>query len=145
MSFFFFFTSFNTLFFSSFAKVRISLYARLEQAADYIKKMEERIHKLKRKRDLVMGVDGTNREMIGGMMKGLRLPMVEVSESGSTLKVVLINGLDSNVMLSDVIAILEEEGGEVVSANKSSFADRCLHILHSQVATNSLHHFHVCG
>ncbi|RWR93956.1 transcription factor bHLH162-like protein isoform X1 [Cinnamomum micranthum f. kanehirae] len=90
------------------SRVALSQQDSFEQAADYIKKTEERIKELKRKRDSVMDVEGRNRDMSGGMMMGLRLPIVELSESGSILKVVMISGLDNNVMLSDIITVLEE-------------------------------------
>lgn len=116
----------------------ISQQDSLQQAADHIKKMEERLNELKRRRDLVMGVEGSNRDMSGGTLTGLGLPIVEITDSGSTLKVVLISDSTKNAMLSDVITVLEEEGAEVVSANQYSMDDRCFYILHSQVSINSL-------
>lgn len=116
----------------------------LEQAADYIKKMEERINEL-RSRKKYLTTDRTSeivdRDMSGAMMIDSTQTMVEVRESGATLNVVLINSLNKDVMLSDVISVLEEEGTEVLSTNQYFVADRCHRILHSQVATNSLHHF----
>lgn len=110
---------------------------RLAQAADYIKITEERISKLnKRKRDLAMGSERINRGVSGPMMIDSILPIVEVSNSDSTLNVVLVSGLNKNVLLSDVITVLEEEGTEVVSVNQYFEADKCLYTLHSQVATN---------
>lgn len=96
----------------------------MEQASDYITKTEERIKELKRKRDLAMGVEGINRSTNDGMMVNSTLPIINISDSGSTLKVVLICGLNKNVMLSDVITVLEEEGPEVVSANQYFVADK---------------------
>lgn len=135
------FLSSVTVLILSFAWVAPSQQDIFEKAADYIKQTEERIKELKRKRDSVMDLEGRNRDMSGGMMMGLRLPIVELSESGSTLKVVMISGLDNNIMLSNVVTVLKEEGAEVVSADQYSVADRCFHILLSQVSTNSLHQF----
>lgn len=117
----------------------------LEQATDYIKRMEERINELRsRKKYLTTDHRASeiiDRDMSGAMMRDSTQTMVEVSESGSTLNVVLISSLNKDVMLSAVISVLEEEGTEVFSTNQYFVADRCHHILHSQVATNSLHHF----
>ncbi|KAJ8622965.1 hypothetical protein MRB53_031494 [Persea americana] len=118
------------------SRVPLSQQDCFEQAADYIKKTEKRINELKRKRDLVMAAEGINKDTSGEMMTGLRLPIVELSDLGPILKVVLISGLENNVMLSDVITVLEEEGAEVVSANQYSVADSCFHVLHSQVSSS---------
>ncbi|KAJ8622964.1 hypothetical protein MRB53_031493 [Persea americana] len=101
--------------------VAVSQSDRLEQAADCIKKMEERINELRsRKRYLTMGMDSEiiNRDMSGAMTIDSMLPIVEVSGSDSTLNVVLSSGFNKNVKLSDVITVLEEEGTEVVKSSR---------------------------
>lgn len=138
----------NELFFSSFSQVELSLPGRLEKAVDYINETEDRIRELKnRKINLAMGIGRIDRDMSceNAITINSKLPMVEVSDSGSTLNVVLISSLNKNVMLQDVITVLEEEGAEVLSASQYFGADRCLHVLHSQVATNSFHCIHVLG
>ena len=92
-----------------------------------------------------MGMDSEiiNRDMSGAMTIDSMLPIVQVSGSDSTLNVVLSSGFNKNVKLSDVITVLEEEGTEVVSTNQYFVADKCFHILQSQVAINSLYQLQV--
>ncbi|KAF2314693.1 hypothetical protein GH714_030046 [Hevea brasiliensis] len=66
------------------------------------------------------------------MMMGLRLPMIELREMGSSIEVILISGLKKNFMLYEVITILEEEGAEVVSASFSTVGDKVFHTVHAQ-------------
>lgn len=110
----------------------------LEQATDYIKKMEERINELRSRKKYLTSDHRAgeiiDRNMSGAMMIDSTQTMVKVSESDSTLNVVLISSLNKDVMLSDVISVLEEEGTEVLSTNQHFVADRCHRILHCQVS-----------
>ncbi|KAJ8622960.1 hypothetical protein MRB53_031489 [Persea americana] len=120
-------------------KVGLSQPHVLEQAADYIKKMEERINELRSRKeylttDRASEIIDTN--MSGAMMINSTRTMVEVSESGSALNVVLISSLNKDVKLSDVITTLEEEGTEVLSTNQYFVADKCHRILLSQAKSS---------
>lgn len=101
----------------------------------YIKGLREKVEQLKAKRNTSMSLslDGINRGMSGGMMLGLRLPLVEVREMGNSLEVVLISGVTRNFLFCDVIGVLEEEGVEVVNASISVTGEKVFHIIHSQV------------
>ncbi|XP_068639099.1 transcription factor bHLH162-like [Aristolochia californica] len=117
-------------------KEALSQQDQLEQAAFYIKNLQEKIQELKSKRDLAVRVEGINQGFSDGMTIGLWLPMVEVKELGSSLEVVLISGLYKKFMFCDVISVLEEEGVEVVNANFSVVGDKIFHIIHSQVTSS---------
>ncbi|XP_068643981.1 transcription factor bHLH162-like [Aristolochia californica] len=118
------------------SKEALSQQDQLEQAAVHIKNLQEKIQELKSKRDLAMRVEGINQGFSDGMTIGLRLPMVEVKDLGSSLEVVLISGLYKKFTFCDVISVLEEEGVEVVNANFSVVGDKIFHIIHAQVKSS---------
>ncbi|KAJ9677715.1 hypothetical protein PVL29_022603 [Vitis rotundifolia] len=111
----------------------LSQQDQLEQAANYIKQLKERIEELKGRKELAMRVAGTNNNLIDAVMIGLRLPVIDLRDLGSSLEVMLISGLNKNFMLYEVISVLEEEGAEVVSASVSTVGDKVFHSLHAQV------------
>ncbi|KAH7550442.1 hypothetical protein ACOSP7_024228 [Xanthoceras sorbifolium] len=123
------------------SKEIISQQDQLDQAAFYIKQMSERIDKLKRIKEQAMKPttndpnSSTSHTLMDntGTNFGLKLPMFELRDLGSSIEVVLISGLQRNFFLYDVISILEEEGAEVVSASFSTVGDKVFHTLHAQV------------
>ncbi|XP_034672672.1 transcription factor bHLH162-like isoform X1 [Vitis riparia] len=115
------------------SKDMLSQQDQLEQAANYIKQLKERIEELKGRKELATRVSGTNNNLIDAVMIGLRLPVIDLRDLGSSLEVMLISGLNKNFMLYEVISVLEEEGAEVVSASVSTVGDKVFHSLHAQV------------
>ena len=106
----------------------------MDQAANYIKQLKERVDKLKGKKEMAMRAAGSNNaNLIDAMMIGLRLPVMDLRDMRSSLEVMLISGLNKNFMLYEVISVLEEEGAEVVSASVSTVGDKVFHSLHAQV------------
>ncbi|RWR82001.1 transcription factor bHLH162-like protein [Cinnamomum micranthum f. kanehirae] len=112
-----------------------SVLDQLEQAAAYIRELQENIKALKEKRALAAYIVGINKDITDGMTVELRTPVIELRESGSAVEVVLITGLNKNFMLSDVISIIEEEGAQVVNVNLSCAANKVFHTIHSQVTS----------
>ncbi|XP_068642055.1 transcription factor bHLH162-like [Aristolochia californica] len=116
---------------------RLSQEHSLEQATIYIKKLQEKINKMKEKKDLILAkIKGKNKDTMAGFILGLRSPVVEITDSGSNLMVVLITGFCNKLILSDAICVLEEEGVEVSNASFSTFGDKIFYIIHSQVASS---------
>ncbi|KAL6010996.1 hypothetical protein ACLOJK_001440 [Asimina triloba] len=120
-----------------YTREALSQQDQLECAEAYIRLLKEKVDGLKQKRDLLAkGMNGTtvSRDIGGGMMGlGVRLPVIEVRDLGTSLEVVVISGLNKNFMLCDVISAIEEEGAGVVNANFSFVGDKIFHIIHSQV------------
>ncbi|XP_059642167.1 transcription factor bHLH162-like [Cornus florida] len=111
------------------SKDLLSQQDQLDQAAAYITQLKERIDELKQSREALR-----NNDIVRDSMKiGLRLPMVELRDLGSSIEVVLISGLEKNFLLYEVISILEEEETEVVSASFSTVGDKVFHTLHAKV------------
>ncbi|KAK3204138.1 hypothetical protein Dsin_018184 [Dipteronia sinensis] len=121
-----------------------SLPDQLEEAANYIKRLQIKLERMKEKKDrLIMGTD---RSMISEtettamavpelMMKS---PHIEIHEKGSALEVVLITGLDFQFMFSETIRLLHEEGAEIVNASFSVVNDTVFHTIHSKVGDSGL-------
>jgi len=133
---------FSLLFFSFFImgiavqEPVLSVPDQLDEAASYIKRLQTNLEKMKEKKDSLMGMeraDYTCKNSSGGKTAGLRSPQIEVSEMGSTLEVVLMNGLDSRFMFNEIIRVLHEEGAEIINASLSVVEDTVFHTIHSKV------------
>lgn len=114
----------------------LSQQDQLDQAASYIKQLKERIGELKGRKEVALktaAAAGTDNDLMDAIMLGLRLPVIDLRDMGSSLEVMLISGLNKNFMLYEVINVLEEEGAEVVSASVSTVGDKVFHSLHAQV------------
>ncbi|XP_061956164.1 transcription factor bHLH162-like [Populus nigra] len=112
----------------------LSQQDQLELAACYIKQLRERVEGLKRvKEEQAITTTRTSSSAMTSMMIGLRLPVVELRDFGSTIEVVLISGLNKNFMFYEVINVLSDEGVEVISASYSTVGDKVFHTIHAQV------------
>ncbi|XP_021826075.1 transcription factor bHLH162-like [Prunus avium] len=120
------------------SKDTLSQQNQLDLASSYIKQLRERIENLKEMKEKAtrsqLGIDANSTiNADNAMMVRSRLPVLELRDSGSSIEVMLISGLNKNFMLYEVISVLEEEGAEVVSASFSTVGDKVFHSLHAQV------------
>ncbi|CAN6578324.1 unnamed protein product [Malus baccata var. baccata] len=122
------------------SKDTVSQQNQLDTAASYIKQLRERMENLKERKEKAMRSQlGSSNSDIGAIaaenavMKGSRLPVLELRDSGSSIEVMLISGLNKNFMFYEVIRVLEEQGAEVVSANFSTVGNKVFHVVHAQV------------
>ncbi|XP_011027821.1 PREDICTED: transcription factor bHLH36-like isoform X2 [Populus euphratica] len=114
----------------------LSVPDQLDEAASYIKRLQTNLEKLKEKKDSLMGMekaDYTSKNSGSGTTACLRSPQIKVIEMGSTLEVVLMNGLDSRFMFNEIIRVLHEEGAEIINASLSVVEDTVFHTIHSKV------------
>ncbi|GFZ03717.1 hypothetical protein Acr_16g0003410 [Actinidia rufa] len=118
-----------------FFQDRVSQYDQLDQAATYINQLKERVEELKARRAIAMTNTCTNNNTTRDtrMLRSYELPVVELKDLGSSFKVVLITGLEKNLIMHEVIDMLEDEGAEVVSASFSTVGDKVFHTYHAQV------------
>ncbi|KAL2492723.1 basic helix-loop-helix (bHLH) DNA-binding superfamily protein [Abeliophyllum distichum] len=116
------------------AKELLSQLDQLDQAANYIKQLGERIGELKRRKRLLAlrTADETNNS-INNSVIGLKLPILKFTDLGCSFEVVLISGHKKKFMLYQVISILEDGGSEVVTVSLSNIGDNVFLILHAQV------------
>ncbi|PIA40505.1 hypothetical protein AQUCO_02500308v1 [Aquilegia coerulea] len=120
-------------------KDTLSQQDRLEHAAAYINDLQQRIESLKRKKEFLLGNNGSSNDHhahINPMWDGIRLPLLELRDMESTLEVILISSIHKNFMFYQVINILEEEGADVVNAGFSTVGDKVFHTIHSQVTSS---------
>ncbi|XP_072960733.1 transcription factor bHLH162-like [Typha angustifolia] len=110
----------------------------LVQAASYIKKLRERIERLKERRELNASIKRINRDISSEMMIGFRLPVVEVRHDDANLEVVLVSSLNKTFAFHEVISVLEEEGAEVINASFSVVGDKIFHTIHSQAISSRI-------
>ncbi|XP_011043394.1 PREDICTED: uncharacterized protein LOC105138874 [Populus euphratica] len=116
-----------------------SLPDQLDDAASYIKRLQTNLERMKEKKENLMGTERTNYASMSSCngTTGLRSPQIEVRETGSTLEVVLITGLDSQFMFNETIRVLHEEGAEIINANFSVVEDTVFHTIHSKVGDSA--------
>ncbi|XP_015693762.1 transcription factor bHLH168-like [Oryza brachyantha] len=107
---------------SSTCKETVTQLEHLEQAAAYIKQLKGRIDELKKRKQQAAPLSS--------------MPVVEVRCQEGTLDVVVVSEAGDRaaapVRLHEVIAVLEEEGAEVVNASFSVVGDKIFYTLHSQ-------------
>ncbi|KAJ8549557.1 hypothetical protein K7X08_033264 [Anisodus acutangulus] len=114
------------------SKEVLSLSDQLEEAANYIKKVQINLERMRqRKESLIAGVNPISRSS-SERMAGT-LPHIEIHSVDSALKVVLITGLDCQFMFNDIIRMLHEEGAEIINASYTVIGDTIFHSLHSKV------------
>ncbi|XP_015584408.2 transcription factor bHLH162 [Ricinus communis] len=113
----------------------VSLPDQLDEAANYIKKLQIKLEKMKERKDSLMGIERPNASAGCSTRAGMRLrsPQIEVNGIGSALEVVLLTGLDCQFLFNETIRILQEEGAEIVNATFSVLDDTVFHIIHSKV------------
>ncbi|XP_031117854.1 transcription factor bHLH168-like [Ipomoea triloba] len=121
----------------------VSQQDQLDQAVTYIKQLKERVEKLKnvKKRKLVPARKEEEEEerCSGSAPASLKAPpILQVRDLGSSLEVNFISCCTKNFILHQVIKIVEEEGGQVVSAIFSTIGDKVFYTLHAQVKVTRL-------
>ncbi|VAH55743.1 unnamed protein product [Triticum turgidum subsp. durum] len=110
---------------------------QLDSAAAYIKQLRARIDHLKRRKQAAL-TGGCSSSVSAGDYKGVpststALPVIEVRcQDGSALDVALASEAGRPFRLHEVIAVLEQEGAEVVSASFSVVGDKIFYTVHSQ-------------
>ncbi|XP_077229258.1 transcription factor bHLH162-like [Tasmannia lanceolata] len=127
----------NSLIPSQSSKEVAQLPNQLDEAANYIKRLEEKIEKMKERKECLMGVGKENKNMNKGKMIRLS-PHIKIQDLGYALTVVLISGLDNHFIFYEAIRIIEKEGAEVVNASYSVVGDKVFHTIHSQVPESRL-------
>ncbi|KAJ8545519.1 hypothetical protein K7X08_018102 [Anisodus acutangulus] len=99
----------------------LSLPDQLEEAANYIKKLQIDLERMgQRKESLTACVNSNSKSSSTGRKERLPLPHIEIHRFDSALEVVLITGLDYQFMFNNIIRILHEEGGTWEASAMSS-------------------------
>ncbi|XP_050370163.1 transcription factor bHLH162-like [Argentina anserina] len=120
------------------SRVVTSLPDQIDEAVNYIKKLQTNLERLKQKKDRQTGVEriiNDNNGAYGSGLHGgrLRSPQIEIREMGSALDVVLITGLDFQFMFEGSIRMLIQEGADIVNASFSVVENTIFHSIHSKI------------
>ncbi|XWS15749.1 hypothetical protein CRYUN_Cryun34aG0028700 [Craigia yunnanensis] len=108
-----------------------SLPDQLEEAANYIKRLQTNLERMKERKDSLMGVEiSTNTTRSSS---GPKSPEIQIHEMGSSLVIGLTTGANSQSIFNETIRILHEEGAEVVNASFSVVDDTVFHTIHLTV------------
>ncbi|KAM7264071.1 hypothetical protein ACFE04_001754 [Oxalis oulophora] len=109
-----------------------SLPDQLFEAANYIKKKQVNLERMKEKKSSLTRSNIARDGEIDNV--GSSSPKVEIRAIGSTLEIILITGLDCHQhFFRETIRVLHEEGAEIVNANFSVVEDSVFHNIHSKV------------
>lgn len=116
----------------------ISLPDQLEEAANYIKKLQINVEKMKEKKNTLVGIfERPNNVSVmkrGSKNVGLiKSPKIEIRQVGLAVEVVLITGLDCQFMFCETLRVLQEEGIDIVNASYMVNGDAVFHSIHCQV------------
>jgi hypothetical protein len=112
----------------------LSLPDQLDEASNYIKKLQTKLERMKERRDNLAG----SVKLSSDAMARLKLPQIEIHEIGSVLEVILITGLDCQFIFSEAIRVLHEEKAEIVNATYYVRDSTVFQTIRSKVAINSL-------
>lgn len=121
----------------------IPLPNQLEEATNYIKKLQMKLEKMKEKKESLLIANNHRlnfikyRKMIERSSKSS--PWFEIREVGTiALQVVLRTELDSEFSLTHIIRLLNEEGADIVNANYTVLEDVVIHTIHCEVSKQFL-------
>ncbi|XP_072965588.1 transcription factor bHLH162-like [Typha angustifolia] len=126
-----------------------SLPDRLEEAANYIKGLQEKLEKMSERKRQLKSTEGSTshatREVVGGSSSSsssgrrsnIKLPHIEVQDLGFGLKVIIISSPSEQTVFYEAIRALEEEGAEVLNAHFSVVGAMALHTMHTLVGDST--------
>ncbi|XP_023768864.1 transcription factor bHLH162 [Lactuca sativa] len=120
----------------------ISLPDQLQEAANYIKKLQIKLEKMNEEKDNLMGIqkleiNHEDKIKNSNLMVGQqRIPRIDVRGTGSSLEAILITGVDFQFLFSETIRVIHEEGFDVINATFSIVNDTVFHTIHAQIGEN---------
>ncbi|KAL2931929.1 hypothetical protein RDABS01_037339 [Bienertia sinuspersici] len=120
---------------SSSSREILALPDQLDEATEYIKKLEKNVADLKRKKDSLVNVDGnSNNSVSNKRFYTLNSPVqIEVHEKGNGVEVILVTGLECQFVFTEAIRIVHEENAEVVNASYSVVGSTVFHSIHAKI------------
>ncbi|XP_052208237.1 transcription factor bHLH162-like [Diospyros lotus] len=116
---------------------------RIDEAASYIKSLEEKLQKAKEKKETLMGREGnkTHSAAAGAseqLIPGSESPKIKIRQMGSALDIVLITTTPPDhppqlLTFREILRMVHQEGAEVVSANVAAHGNLLLHAVHANI------------
>ncbi|XP_014491691.2 transcription factor bHLH162 [Vigna radiata var. radiata] len=127
----------NSLLPSYNPKQVVAVPDQIDEATEYIKRLEEKVKMAKEKKERLME---SKRSGSGFETRGSeKPPKMEIHVRGSVLKVILTCGLDNHFVFCEVIRILREENVEVISSSYTIFGDSVIHVVLGEVGQSMIH------
>ncbi|KAG8482177.1 hypothetical protein CXB51_026771 [Gossypium anomalum] len=111
----------------------ISLPDQLGEAANYIKRLQTNLERMKQRKDsLISGGQSMN---IASSSTGFspKVTQIQIHEMGSSLVIGLTTDTHSRFIFNDTIRILHEEGADIVNASFSVIGNTAFHTIHLTV------------
>ena len=124
-----------------------SLPDQLDEAANYIKRLQTNLERMKERKDSLMRVE-TSTNTTSRSSSGGKSPEIQIHEMGSSLVIGLTTGANGQSIFNETIRILYEEGAEIVNASFSVVDDTAFHTIHLTVGMLCFHFhypFFSCG
>ncbi|KAK7319694.1 hypothetical protein RJT34_04419 [Clitoria ternatea] len=106
-----------------------SLTDQIDNATKYIKNLQIRLEKMKEKKNSLIDFERSKNVSMIGLMS----PQIKIQQTGSSLEIVLITGLDYLFLFNEIIRVIQEEGSEVVNASYTVVENAVFHTIHCQV------------
>ncbi|GMI77627.1 hypothetical protein like AT4G20970 [Hibiscus trionum] len=103
-----------------------SLPDQLEEAANYIKRLQTNLERMKQRRDS-FNIEASSSG------NGPKSPRIEIHRMRSCLVIGLTTDCNSRFVFTEAIRILHEEGADVVNAGLSVVDDTAFHTIHLTV------------
>ncbi|XP_074272224.1 transcription factor bHLH162-like [Silene latifolia] len=119
---------------SSSSKGPKSLPDQIDQATNYIKKLQEDVENLKKTKESALHSNANN-NVHNNMLKSR--VKIDVHENGSELQVVFITGSDCQIVFTQFIRILHEEHAEVLNASYSVDNNMVFHNINAKIGEGS--------
>ncbi|RHN75745.1 hypothetical protein MtrunA17_Chr2g0324571 [Medicago truncatula] len=116
-------------------ELALPLPDQVDEAINYIKRLETNIKLAKEKKESLMGNKRSRGDCSSSSgAKGIiKLPKIEIHEMGPTLQIIVTCGVDEHFIFCEIMRILHEENVEVISSNTSLTGHSLLHTVHAQV------------
>ncbi|XVF25792.1 hypothetical protein REPUB_Repub13aG0244000 [Reevesia pubescens] len=113
-----------------------SLPDQLDEAANYIKRLQINLERMKERKDSLMGVERST-NATSRSSSGPNSPQIQIHEMGSSLVIGLTTVSNSHFIFNETIRILHEEGAEIFNASFSVVDDTVFHTIHLTVGESA--------
>ncbi|XP_022721065.1 transcription factor bHLH162-like [Durio zibethinus] len=113
-----------------------SLPDQLDEAANYIKRLQTNLERMKERKDSLMGL-GMSTNTASRSSSGTKSLEIQIHEMGSSLVIGLTTGSNGHSIFNETIRIIHEEGAEIVNASFSVVDDTVFHTIHLTVGESA--------
>ncbi|XP_010537647.1 PREDICTED: transcription factor bHLH36-like isoform X2 [Tarenaya hassleriana] len=106
---------------------------QLDEAANYIKKLQVKVEKMKGRKRKLEGLERRDPVCSGSRESSGVGPIIEIHEVGPILNIVLVTGFHHKFLFYDILRLLTDEGTDIVHSSFSVADDTAFHTLQCEV------------